>query len=303
MDITTSICGVKLDNPTVLAAGILGVSASALVLAARNGAGAVTSKSIGPKEREGHNNPIIVEFEGGFVNAVGLPNSGVENMIDEIKLAVKNSPSPVIASIFGGTKEEFGFVASKISEAKPAMIEANLSCPNASRDFGTPFSLNAQAAASVIEIVKESTKIPVIAKLAPNVPDIKTIAKSVEEAGADAISAVNTMPGMVIDIQAAKPVLHNKTGGISGTALKPVAVKCVYDIYEAVSIPVVGIGGVTYGKDAVEIIMAGATAVQIGTGIYYRGVDIFKKVTKEMEDFMKENGYSAIKDMTGIAHN
>jgi len=302
VDISTSICNVRLTNPTILASGIVGVSGSALVFAARNGAGAVVSKSIGPREREGHNNPVLAEFEGGFVNAVGLPNSGVENTMDEIRFAVRNSPSPVIASIFGGTKEEFGIVAERISAAAPPLIEVNLSCPNTTTDFGLPFALCAPDAAKIIEIVKNNTKIPIIAKLAPNVPDIKEIAKAVAEAGCDAISAINTTPGMVIDVETAKPVLHNKEGGVSGPAIKPVAVKCVYDIYEAVDVPIIGIGGVTYGKDAIEMVMAGACAAQIGTGIYYRGIEIFKKVSREVEEFLLQHGYSKLKDVIGIAH-
>ena len=301
-DITTNICGVRLGNPTILASGIVGISGSALVFAAKNGAGAVISKSIGPREREGHNNPILVEFDGGFLNAVGLPNSGVENTIDEIKFAIKNSPSPVIASIFGGTKEEFGFVAERITEAKPPLIEVNLSCPNTTSDFGLPFALNAKDSAEVIEIVKNSTKIPVIAKLASNVPDIKEIAIAVEEAGADAISAINTIPGMVIDIETGKPVLHNKEGGISGPAIKPAAVKCVYGVYESVNVPIIGIGGISYGKDAIEMMMAGASAIQIGTGIYYRGIEIFNLVSQEISEFLSGHGYSKLNDVIGMAH-
>ncbi len=301
-DISTNLCGIRLDNPTILASGIVGVSGSALVFAAKNGAGAVTSKSIGPREREGHDNPILVEFENGFVNAVGLPNAGAENTVDEIIFAVKNSHSPVIASVFGGTAEEFGSVAAIISGAKPALIEANLSCPNTTKEFGRPFALDAKAAASAIQSIKNSTKIPVIAKLAPNVPDIKEIALAVTEAGADAISAVNTMPGMIIDIETAKPILHNKSGGVSGPAIKPVAVKCVYDICEAVDLPVIGIGGVTYGADAIELIMVGATAVGIGTGVYCRGIDVFRKVAEEITQFMDSHGYSRIKDMVGVCH-
>ncbi len=300
--ISINICGTKLNNPTILASGIVGVSGSALVFAAKNGAGAVISKSIGPREREGHSNPILVEFEGGFLNAVGLPNSGVENTIDEIKFAVKNSQSPVIASIFGGTKEEFGFVAQRISDANPVLIEVNLSCPNTTHDLGLPFALHAEDSAEVIDIVKNNTKIPVIAKLAPNVPDIKEIARAVAEVGADAISAINTMPGMVIDIETGKPVLHNKEGGVSGPAIKPVAVKCIYDIYESADVPIIGIGGVTYGKDAIELMMAGASAVQIGTGIYYRGIEIFRLVSQEIEEFLSGHGYSNLKDIVGIAH-
>ncbi|MEK6837805.1 MAG: dihydroorotate dehydrogenase [Nanoarchaeota archaeon] len=302
VDISTSILGVKLRNPTILASGIVGISGAACCYVAKNGAGAIIPKSIGPREREGHNNPILVEFKGGFLNAVGLPNAGIDNSLGEIEFAMKKAGVPVIPSIFGGTKEEFGMVAEKMATLKPQMIEVNLSCPNTASDLGEAFALSETAAADVIRIVKNKTKIPVIAKLAPNVPSIKRIAKAVEEAGADAISAINTMPGMVIDVKTAKPVLHNKQGGVSGHAIKPIAVNCVYDIYEAVKIPIIGMGGVTTGEDAVEMIMAGAVAVEIGTAIYYRGIDVFRKVSDEIKLFMEQNGYSTIKEMVGIAH-
>ena len=301
-DVSTKILNLKLRNPTILASGIVGISGAACCYAAKNGAGAIVPKSIGPREREGHNNPILVEFKGGFLNAVGLPNAGIDNSLSEIEFAMKNAGVPVIPSIFGGTKEEFGAVAEKMATLKPQMIEVNLSCPNTASDFGEAFALNANEAADVIRIVKSKTKIPVIAKLAPNVPSIKKIAKAVEEAGADAISAINTMPGMVIDVKTAKPVLHNKQGGVSGHAIKPIAVNCVYDIYKTVEIPIIGIGGVTTGEDAIEMIMAGAVAVEIGTAIYYRGIDVFKKVTEEVAQFMEENGYPTIKEMVGMAH-
>lgn len=302
VSVETSILGVKLRNPTILASGIVGISGAACCYVAKNGAGAIIPKSIGPREREGHNNPILVEFKGGFLNAVGLPNAGIDNSLGEIEFAMKNAGVPVIPSIFGGTKEEFAIVAEKMSTLKPPMIEVNLSCPNTASDLGEAFALSEKAAAEVIRIVKDKTKIPVIAKLAPNVPSIRKIAKAVEDAGADAISAINTMPGMIIDVKTAKPVLHNKQGGVSGHAIKPVAVNCIYDIYEAVKIPIVGIGGVTTGEDAVEMIMAGAVAVQIGTAIYYRGIDVFRKVSDEIKLFMEENGYSTIKEMVGVAH-
>ncbi len=300
-DISTKILNVKLANPTILASGIMGVSGASCCFVARNGAGAVIPKSIGPREREGHNNPILVEFKGGFLNAVGLPNAGIDNSLGEIDFAMKNAGVPVFPSIFGGTKEEFGAVAEKMATLKPQMIEVNLSCPNTADDFGMAFALDADTAADVIRIVKSKTKIPIIAKLAPNVPSIKRVAKAVEEAGANAISAINTMPGMAIDVKTGKPILHNRQGGISGHALKPIAVNCVYDIYKTVKIPIIGIGGVSTGEDAVEMIMAGAVAVQIGTAIYYRGIDVFRKVSDEVKKFMEENGYSTIKEMVGIA--
>ncbi len=303
MNLSTKICKAKLANPTVLASGILGVSGASLAMVAKKGAGAVTSKSIGPEERKGHKNPVIIANENYMMNAVGLSNAGVAESIDEIKEAVKTAGVPVIASIFAGKMKDFGPVAKKISEAKPALIEANISCPNVQDEMGRPFAATPETAAKVTAVVKNNTTIPVIIKLSPNVGNIKQIAKAVEEAGADAINMGNTVgPGMMIDINAAKPVLTNKAGGLSGPAIKPVAVRCVYDVYEAVKIPIIGTGGVTYGKDAIEMMMAGASAVGMGSAVYYRGADVFKKVNDEIEEFMKENGYSNIKQLIGKAH-
>ena len=295
-----------MKNPTMLASGLVGISGAACVFAAQHGAGAIVPKSIGPREREGHNNPILVEFQGGFLNAVGLPNAGVDQSLSELEFAMKHCADkgvPVILSLFGGTKEEFGEVAKKLSTLNPAMLEVNLSCPNTASDFGRAFALDAQHAADVIRIVKQNTMAKVSAKLAPNVPDIKEIARAVVEAGADAITATNTMPGMVIDVATGKPVLQNKEGGISGYAMKPIAVRCIYDLYKTVKVPIIGSGGVTTGNDAIEMIMAGATAVQIGTGIYYRGIEVFKKVTEEMIAFMKKEGYTSLHKIRGLAHN
>lgn len=303
MNISTRLCGIKLENPTVLASGILGTTGASLVNVAKHGAGAVTSKSIGLEERAGHPNPVLVEWEKGFINAVGLSNQGVDESIEEIRYAVKHSSSPVIASIFGATVKDFGIIAKLISKAKPKAIEVNISCPNVEAEFGKPFGTDAAISAKVTRIVKKNTSIPVIVKLSPNVPNIKLIALAIEKAGADAISAINTVgPGMVINIETAKPILANKVGGVSGPAIRPIAVRCVYDIYSVVKIPIIGIGGVTYGRDAIEMFMAGASAVGIGTAVYYRGIDVFRKVSEEIKEFMLKNGYGSLKEIIGRVH-
>ncbi len=286
----------------MLASGVMGVSGASLKYVSENGAGAVVSKSIGPEERKGHPNPVLAEFKGGFLNAVGLPNAGVENSLGELEFAQKNASCPVIVSVFGGSKDEFVDVAVKANSIGPPMIELDLSCPNTEVDFGKPFATSCDDAAYIIREIKQRISTPIMAKLAPNVPNLAEIAKACEDAGADAISAVNTMPGMLIDIETKKPVLYNKSGGVSGPALHPIAVKCVYDISRTVKIPVVGIGGVTTGKDALQMMMAGATAVQIGTAIYYRGIDVFRQVCEEMETYLKENNYSSINEIIGAAH-
>lgn len=303
MDISTKLCGVKLDNPTILASGIMGVTGAGLCFVSRHGAGAVTTKSIGIEERKGHPAPIVTEWEKGLINAVGLSSPGINDCIEELKIAVASSESPVIASIFAPTVSQFGEIAKEVSRIRPSLIEVNISCPNVQAEFGKPFSADPKTSADVTRAVKKNSRAPVIVKLSPNVSNIKFIAKSVQRAGADAICAINTVgPGMVIDIDAGKPVLANKEGGISGPAIRPVAVRCVYDIYEAVRVPIIGTGGVTYGRDAIEMIMAGARAVGIGSGMHYRGIDIFSKVCDEMMEFMEKEGYSKLKDFQGIAH-
>lgn len=303
VDASTSICGVKLKNPTVLASGILGVTAASLLRVARSGAGAVTTKSIGPVRRGGHKNPVIVEVEGGILNTVGLPCPELGEGIEELKKTLKGINVPVIASFYGRTVEEFGEIAERISEVKPDFLEVNISCPNIGDEFGKPFGSNAEFAARITEEIKNSSGIPLIVKLTPNVSDIKEIARSVEDSGADCISAINSLgPGMVIDIETGKPILSNKFGGISGPAIKPVAIRCVYEIYETVEIPIIGIGGIQNGDDAIEMIMAGASAVGIGTAVWKRGIDIFEKICLELEEFMQSHKYSHLDELIAKSH-
>ncbi len=299
----TELAGVKLSNPTILASGIMGVSGASLSLIAKNGAGAVTSKSVSLEPRKGHPNPVIVTYAQGMMNAVGLSNAGIKDALPEIGYAVKNAGVPVIASVVEFKAENFGPLAKEISKANPAIIELNLSCPNVNDEFGKPFSHDPAAAEWATRAAKRNTRIPVFVKLSPNTPDLIEVARAVKSAGADGITAINTVgPGMQIDIFARRPILSNKCGGVSGPAIKPIAVKCIYDIYKETKLPIIGTGGVTTGADAIEFIMAGASAVAMGTGIYYRGLDIFAKVCKEMQEFMEKEGFSSIKEMRGIAH-
>ncbi|MFZ2456511.1 MAG: dihydroorotate dehydrogenase [Candidatus Altiarchaeia archaeon] len=303
-DLSTDICGVRLKNPTVLPAGILGVTAASLAAVSSSGAGAVTTKSIGPEKRAGHINPVVVEVNGSLLNAVGLSCPSLDESIESLKKAVKEAKTPVIASFYGRTVEEFGMVAERISEAKPALIEANISCPNIEDDFGKPFGTSCVLAAKVVAGIKNKSRIPLIVKLSPNVSDIKGIASAVEEAGADCIAAINTVgPGMYIDVASAAPVLSNRAGGMSGPAIRPIAVRCVYDIYETVDIPILGMGGVSSGRDATEMLMAGASAVGIGTAVWKNGLGVFSNVCRELEALMKTNGYASLKELIGIIHS
>jgi len=256
--------------------------------------------------REGHPNPTVLDWGHGLINAVGLANPGVEEEVGIISRAqamLEPLGVPLVASIFAETVEGFAEVARKVNEAQPDFVELNISCPNVSAEFGRPFASDAADAARVTAAVKEVTSIPTIVKLSPNVTDIAAIAKSVEQAGADAIAAINTVgPGMIIDIYSGRPILANKVGGMSGPAIRPIAVRCVYDIYQAVEVPIIGIGGVTEGRDALEMVMAGAMAVGVGSAVRYRGLEVFQAILEEMRAFMKEEGYASLDQLRGIAH-
>jgi dihydroorotate dehydrogenase (NAD+) catalytic subunit len=305
-DLSVELCGIPLRNPLVLAAGILGTGAQLLKRVAGCGAGMVTTKSCGPVPRQGHPNPTVLDWGHGLINAVGLANPGVEQELEIIahaKELLAPLGVPLAVSIFGESVEDFAEVASKVAQVQPNFIELNISCPNVAAEMGRPFACDSRDAALVTAAVKEVTSIPLIVKLSPNVTDIAAIARAVEPAGADAIAAINTLgPGMVIDVPSGKPILANKVGGVSGPAIRPVAVRCVYDIYEAVQIPIIGIGGVTDGRDALEMIMAGATAVGVGTAVRYRGIEVFQDILEEMRALMIENGYANLRQLRGMAH-
>lgn len=302
-DLSIELCGRRVKNPTILVSGIL-VTPQDLIEVAKNGAGAITTKSISLDERQGHPQPTIVRFEHGFLNSVGLKNPGLAKAKNEIGKILKSTQTPLIVSIFANKTSDFQILAREIAEMKPHFLELNLSCPNVEEEFGRPFATATHLSAKVVEAVKKvSQHIPVLVKLSPNVLDIKEIAKAVESAGADAISAINTVgPGMVIDIYKKKPKLGNKKGGVSGPAIKPIAIRCVYEIFETVKIPIIGGGGITTGEDAVEMIMAGATAVGIGSAIYLRGKNVFAQIQKEMKEFMEKEGYCSTVEFRGAAH-
>jgi len=298
----TKFLNLDFKNPLVLASGILGVTASSLNNVVTKGAGGVTAKSISLKPRTGHPNPTMVGYEHFFINAVGLSNPGVEKAIEELTKFKELNQAPLIGSIFAGTPEEFGEIAAKICQAPIDILEVNISCPNVSLEFGDPFAYSIPAVEKITRAVKANSTVPVSIKLSPNAWNITEIAKAVETSGADAITAVNTISGMVIDVHTKTPILHNKQGGVSGPAIFPIALKCVYDIYKAVKIPIIATGGVTTGEDALAMIMAGATLVGVGSAVYFRGEDCFQKITEEMKQIMTEENINSLEEIRGIAH-
>ncbi len=306
----------RLHSPLVLASGIIGTSAGLMARAARAGAGMVTAKSCGPAPRAGHPNPVALDWGGGLLNAIGLTNPGAEHeavLLAETKRRLAPLGVPLIASIFAGTVEEFGQVAAIVAQAEPDLIEVNISCPNVGDEFGTPFAGTPESAAAVTDAVVRALlplptgkgrgegRIPISVKLAPNVPDIARIARAVVAAGADAITAVNTMPGMVIDAASGQPVLSNKVGGVSGPALKPIALRAVFEIAQAVDVPIIGTGGVNTGIDAAEMLMAGATVVGVGSAVWYRGVDAFGQINAELAAFMALHGYPSVASLRRVS--
>lgn len=302
VDLSTELCGIKLRNPTVLASGILGTSNALLQMVAGAGVGAVTTKSISLDPMPGHNNPITVGFEAGLLNAVGYSNPGLHAAIEEFK-NLEGVGVPVIASVIGRGVGEFIKVVEGLWSQGFAAIEISLSCPH-TPGFGMMAGQSTpHYTRQVVAAVRRVTSIPIFVKLSPETPDIAKVAVAAEEAGADGITAVNTMgPGMVINIEARQPVLGFKMGGVSGPALRPIAVRCVYEIYKAVRIPIIGTGGVSAGRHAIEMLMAGATAVGIGTAVCTSGLDVFSAVCREMEEWMEANNVSSVQELIGTAH-
>jgi len=295
--LNVSIGKLHFKNPLILASGILDESGETMLRIAESGAGGIVTKSIGKEPREGYENPVVYELPCGLLNAMGLPNPGIENYEEEIKIA-KRGGVPIIGSIFGSNAEEFSYLAKKMESYGADAVELNLSCPHA-RGYGMEVGTDLELVEEIINAVKGEVKIPVWAKLTPNTSNMVEIAKAAEKA--DALVLINTLRAMAIDIDAKRPVLKNVFGGLSGKAIKPIGVRAVYEVYREVEKPIIGVGGIENGRDSIEYIMAGASAVEIGTGVYTRGIGVFKDIAREMEEWMKENGYSNISELVGIA--
>jgi len=298
--LATEVAGLKLANPTILAAGILGLTGSSLRSVVEAGAGAVVTKSVGLKPREGYPNPTVVQVECGLLNAMGLPNPGVRHFGEEID-EVKETGVPIIVSVYGFSSEEFAKVAEAAAEAGADALELNVSCPHVEKT-GAEIGQDPRLVAEVVTKVKNRVNKPVFVKLTPNVANIAEIAKAAVEAGADAITAINTVRAMAVEIETTQPLLANKIGGLSGPAIKPIAVRCVYEVYRGVDIPVIGCGGITTWRDAVEFMLAGASAVQIGTAIAFKGLGVFKSVTRGIDAYVKKKGFGNVKEIVGLAH-
>jgi dihydroorotate dehydrogenase (NAD+) catalytic subunit len=299
--LTITIAGLKLHSPTALASGILGYSGDSMKAVEKNGAGAVITKSVGVAPRIGYPNPTIVQAKGGLINAVGLPNPGINDYAEELTYAKSILKVPLIASVFGYTSEEYALVAQKAVEASADAVELNVSCPHV-QYTGSEIGQNTKLLTDVVCKVKAAIQKPVIVKLSPNVTDITDLAKAAEKAGADALTVINTVRAMAIDLETQMPVLSNVRGGLSGAAIKPIALRCVYDVFESIKIPIFGCGGITDWRDAVEFFLAGASAVQVGTAIAFEEPSVFQTINRGVTSYLKRKGYGSVKEIVGLSH-
>ena len=298
-----TLCGVRLDNPVIPASGTFGFGYEFAELYDINCLGSISFKGTTIEPRFGNPTPRIAECEAGMLNSVGLQNPGAEKVLtEELPRLKKVFKKPIMANVSGFSVKDYT-AAVEILDREDAIgwFEINISCPNV-HGGGLAFGTSCENAAAVTAAVKKVTKKPVLIKLSPNVTDITEIAKACEAAGADGLSLINTLLGMRIDLKTKKPVLANKAGGFSGPAIKPVAVRMVYQVYEAVKIPIVGMGGISTAEDVIEMMLAGASAVEVGAANL---VEPFacKNIIEDLPRAMQKYGINNLKDITGGAHN
>ena len=297
-----NLCGIEIDNPIIPASGTFGFGAEFAAFYDINILGTFSFKGTTRQERFGNPTPRIAECEGGMLNSVGLQNPGVEHVIaHELPELKKFFHKPVMANVSGFSIEDYVYTCEKLdSQEQVGWIEVNISCPNV-HGGGMSFGTSPAAAAEVTREVRKVTKKPIIIKLTPNVTSIADIAKACESEGADAVSLINTLSGMRINLRTRKPLLKNVTGGLSGPCVFPVALRCVYQVYDAVKIPIVGMGGVTTAEDVIEIMLAGATAVQVGAANL---VDPFacKKIIEDLPATMEKYNIKDLNEIIGGAH-
>ncbi|MBQ2285012.1 MAG: dihydroorotate dehydrogenase [Clostridia bacterium] len=302
VDTKVTLSGLELDNPVIPASGTFGYGYEFAELYDINILGTFSFKGTTKEARFGNPTPRIAECESGMINSVGLQNPGVEKVIsEELPKLKKCFNKKVIANVSGFSIEEYAYTCEKLDkEEQVGILEVNVSCPNV-HNGGMSFGTLPESAAEVTKAVKAVTKKPVYIKLSPNVTDIVSIAKACEEAGADGISLINTLLGMRIDLKSKKPVIANKMGGFSGSAIKPVAIRMVYQVYEAVKIPIIGMGGISTAEDVIEMMLAGATGVQVGAANLvnpYCCKDIIENLPAVMEKYK----INSLKDIIGGAH-
>jgi dihydroorotate dehydrogenase (NAD+) catalytic subunit len=297
-DMTVEIAGLRLRNPVMTASGTFGYGEEFAGYVDLEKIGAIITKGLSLKPRAGNPTPRIVETPGGMLNAIGLQNVGIDAFIAKKAPFLRTIDTPAIVNVFGNTQEEYGELASRLDQVpEVAGMEVNISCPNV-KHGGIVFGTEPQAAYEVVKLVRESTIKPVIVKLSPNVTDIVSMARACADAGADALSLINTLTGMAIDLNRRRPVLANVTGGLSGPAIKPVALRMVWQVAQAVKLPLIGIGGIMTATDALEFMLAGATAVQVGTANFLDPAAA-QTIACGMERYLADNGIADVRRLIG----
>lgn len=302
VDLGIELAGLNLRTPLILASGILGLSGRLLAEVSRvEGVGAVTTKSIGLNPRDGYPNPTIVVLPYGFINSMGLPNPGVESFLKELDEA-GSFDSPLIVSFYGYSLDEIAETARMIAKhPRVSALELNVSCPHVSgiSEIGFKPELVAEAVSTAKKYVGGK---PLFVKLSPNTHLVSEVARAAAEAGADGITAVNTVKAIAIDTELCRPILSGVYGGLSGPALKPIALRCVYEIYEEVDIPIIGCGGVSSYLDVVEFILAGASAVALGSIIALKGVGVFRELAIGLSGYLERKGVRRVEEIVGLSH-
>ena len=298
MDMRVNIAGVEWKNPVTVASGTFGSGAEYADFVDLNRLGAVTTKGVANVPWEGNPTPRVAETYGGMMNAVGLQNPGIDVFCERDIPFLRKYDTKIIVNVCGRSEEDYCQVVERLAGEDVDMLEINISCPNV-KEGGIAFGQDPKAAEKITKAVKKYAKQPVIMKLSPNVTSIAEMAKAVEAGGADAVSLINTITGMKIDINRKTFVLANRTGGVSGPAIHPIAVRMVYEAANAVQVPVVGMGGIASAEDAIEMILAGASAVSVGTANFHDPA-VTLKVIAGIEKYMEKNHFQSVKEMTGI---
>ncbi len=297
-DMSVEIAGIKLRNPVMPASGTFGYGEEYTPFLDMEKIGAIVTKGLSLKPKAGNPTPRIAETVSGMLNAIGLQNVGIDAFIQHKMPFLRTVNTPVIANFFGNTLEEYGEVAKRLNDIPEiAAGELNISCPNV-KQGGIVFGTDPKAASEVVALVRKNLQKPLIVKLTPNVTDITVVARAVEEAGADAIACINTITGMSVDVNTRKPRIANMTGGLSGPAIRPVAVRMVHQVVQTVSVPVIGIGGIVKAMDALEFLIVGAKAVQVGTANFVDPTAMIS-IIEGIEEFLVEEGIDDIHDLIG----
>jgi dihydroorotate dehydrogenase (NAD+) catalytic subunit len=296
-DISTEVGTIKIERPAMLASGILGISLDVFDRLYKDGAGAVVTKSLSKEPWEGYPNPTVVGVKTGYLNAVGLSNPGAPYFAKMISL---NKTVPIIVSLVGSIPEDFVFMIKQFENVKILGYELNLSCPHVEK-VGLEVGDDPELVHKIVKSVKSQSQVPVIAKVGLGSSDYLETVRIACESGVDAITAINTVRAMAIDVETTRPILSHKIGGLSGPAIKPIAVRCVYEISSKFDIPIIGCGGVSSWEDATEFIFAGASAVQIGSALVDKWVGVFSEINSGISKYMEKKNFSKIKEMVGIA--